>query len=103
MGSGGAGSSYMNPGVRTSPDGQTWENYIKEAIKNALTKDKIISVLKNNSDDIDFGCDITGSGLYSKNIWVSGDGDVATENYVKDLLKDYAKKSDIPSSTPTSS
>ena len=31
MGSGGAGSSYMNPGVRTSPDGQqTWEEYIKD-------------------------------------------------------------------------
>jgi len=59
MGSGGAGSSYMNPGVRTSPNGQTWEDYIKEAIKNALTKDKIIDVLKNGShNSINFNCDI---------------------------------------------
>jgi len=55
MGSGGAGSSYMNPGVRTSPDGQTWEDYIKEAIENALTRDKIINALQDGNYTINFG------------------------------------------------
>ena len=103
MGSGSSpGSSYMSPQVKTGDNGQTWEDYINDKIKNIITKSNIIKILKDGSDDIDFDCDITGTGLYSKNIWVSGDGDVATENYVKDLLKDYAKKSDIPSTPSTS-
>lgn len=101
MGSGGAGTSYMSPQVKTGENGDTWEDYINNKIKDVMTKNNIISILKGGTDDIDFGCDITGTGLYSKNIWVSGDGDVATENYVKDLLEDYAKKSDIPSTPPS--
>ncbi|HII08494.1 MAG TPA: hypothetical protein HA355_02775 [Methanosphaera sp.] len=102
MGSNGAGSSYMSPQVKTEDNGkQTWEDYINNKIEDVMTKNNIISILKDGTDDIDFGCDITGTGLYSKNIWISGDGDVATENYVKDLLEDYAKKSDIPSTPPS--
>ena len=107
MGSGGAGSSYMNPGVRTSPNGQTWEDYIKEAIKNALTKDKIIDVLKNgNHNSINFNCDIivqdvyadyvdSSGKIYATNGFYTGGDKLATEDYVDNKI------ANIPTPSPT--
>lgn len=108
MGSGGAGSSYMNPGVRTSPGGQTWEDYIKEAIKNALTKDKIIDILKNgNHNSINFNCDIivqdvyadyvdSSGKIYATNGFYTGGDKLATEDYVDNKI------ANIPTPPPAS-
>jgi len=60
MGSGGAGSSYMSPQVKTGDNGQqTWEDYIKKYIESSMTKDKIIKALLNGGDTISFGQNVT--------------------------------------------
>lgn len=106
MGSGGAGSSYMNPGVRTSPNGQTWDQYINEKIETAisnLTKQKIINILKNGSNNsINFDCDIIVQDIYAEyvdstgkvyatdGIYSSG-GKLATESYVDNAIQNIPK------------
>lgn len=102
MGSGGAGSSYMNPGVRTSPNGQTWEEYIKEAIKKAITKGKIIEILKDGEGVIDFrGEEVKAETFNGHNMERAG-SKLATQHWVEN---NYATKSYVDSkipSTPTS-
>ena len=108
MGSSGAGSSYMSPQVKTADNGkQTWEDYIKTFV----TKDKIISALKNNGDDIDFGCSIKASSVgVSNSVYkIAGtdyllksqvkDYDFATKSYVDEKIREVESK--IPSSPPS--
>ena len=109
MGSGGAGSSYMSPGVRTSQNGnQSWDQYINEKIEAAisnLTKQKIINILKNGSNNsINFDCDIIVQDIYAEyvdstgkvyatdGIYSSG-GKLATESYVDNAIQQNIPKS----------
>lgn len=101
MGSGGAGSSYMSPGVRTSPNGQSWEDYIKDSIDNNLTRSKILNKLRDGSDIISLGyievSDIrfnNGDELGVKLEMIETD-----LNHIWDELSKKANKSEIPSST----
>lgn len=107
MGSGGAGSSYMNPGVRTSPNGQTWDQYINEKIEKAinnLTRDKIINALQDGNYTINFGnyqiranelsavASITaGDNIYAENVYAGGK--LATESYVDNAIQQNIPKS----------
>ena len=101
MGSGGAGSSYMSPGVRTSPNGQSWEDYIKDSIDNNLTRSKILNKLRDGSDIISLGyievSDIrfnNGDELGVKLEMIETD-----LNHIWDELSKKANKSETPSST----
>ena len=102
MGSGGPGSSYMNPGVKTSPNGQTWEEYIKNKIEESLTRDKIINALQDGSYTIDFGnyqirakelsavgSVTAGSNVYADNVYAGGK--LATESYVDNAIQNIPK------------
>ena len=98
MGSGGAGSSYMNPGVRTSPNGQTWEEYIKEAIRKATTKGKIIEILKDGEGVIDFrGQEVKAETFNGHNMERAG-SKLAAQHWVED---NYATKSYVDSKIPS--
>lgn len=102
MGSGGPGSSYMNPGVRTSPNGQTWDKYIENKIKESLTRDKIIDALQDGNYTINFGnyqiranelsavTSITaGDNIYAENAYAGGK--LATESYVDNAIQNIPK------------
>ena len=98
MGSGGAGSSYMNPGVRTSPNGQTWEEYIKEAIRKATTKGKIIEILKDGEGVIDFrGQEVKAETFNGHNMERAG-SKLAAQHWVEN---NYATKSYVDSKIPS--
>lgn len=102
MGSGGAGSSYMSPGVRTSPNGQSWEDYIENKIKESLTRDKIINALQDGNYTINFGdyqiranelsavgSVTAGSNVYADNMYAGGK--LATEDYVDNKINSIPK------------
>lgn len=112
MGSGSsAGNSYMEPGVKTGPDGVTWEKYIEEAIKKATEKDKIISILKDGETEIDFGCSIKANSVgASGSVYKVGESDYLLKNQVDDYkfaTKSYVDgkinevESKIPASSPS--
>lgn len=101
MGSGGAGSSYMSPQVKTEDNGQqTWEDYIKKYIESFITKDKIIKALADGNT-ISFGKDITvtANTFNGQNMKKAGT-DLATQNYVDNKVKNASSSSSSPT-TPT--
>ena len=98
MGSGGAGSSYMSPQVKTGDNGQqTWEDYIKKYIESSMTKDKIIKALLNGGDTISFGQNVTVTAetFNGQNMKKAGT-DLATQHYVDNKVKDVSSSSPTP-------
>lgn len=101
MGSGGAGSSYMSPQVRTGDKGQqTWETYIndkiKESLEASLTKDKIIKALADGNT-ISFGKDITvtANTFNGQNMKKAG-ADLATQHYVDNKVREISQSNPSP-------
>ena len=90
------------PGVRTSPNGQSWEDYIENKIKESLTRDKIINALQDGNYTINFGdyqiranelsavgSVTAGSNVYADNMYAGGK--LATEDYVDNKINSIPK------------
>lgn len=98
MGSGGAGSSYMSPQVRTGDNGQqTWEDYIKKYIESSMTKDKIIKALLNGGDTISFGQNVTVTAeTFNGQNMKKASADLATQHYVDNKVKEISPSNPSP-------
>lgn len=98
MGSGGAGSSYMSPQVRTGDNGQqTWEDYIKKYIESSITKDKIIKALLNGGDTISFGQNVTVTAeTFNGHNMKKASADLATQHYVDNKVKEISPSNSSP-------
>ena len=98
MGSGGAGSSYMSPQVKTGDNGQqTWEDYIKKYIESFITKDKIVKALLNGGNTISFGQNVTVTAeTFSGQNMKKASADLATQHYVDNKIKEISPSNPSP-------